>query len=462
MSLPVPKGRQGYVIYMAPRGHLVVLGAAGTGKTVMALHRAVHLADRQTENGGPTLLTTHSSELVRHLISLDGARRPGMTIASYSKFAGEYLRGLKKMLPNAVIENTMKMELVDRAARSVGLGASRNAFFDSPPQFFVDELEWIDGQGLDDEQDYLDARRVGRTKPLQVTQRSIIWEIREVYRDLRARKGFQYEWSSLPNAVLESQKFDDRPRQYRHIVVDESQDLSPQAIRSLVAAVTPGGSVTLFADYAQQIYGQRVSWLSIGLKVNKSEKFTDNYRNTQQIAAVAFKMAQMPHFKDSPDLITPTKPTATGSRPALMRYESYAEECRQVCRRALQESVRAPVVILVRTSKEATSFRNLLQSLTDHHGRGTSRKSTVSVMTYYAAKGQEFDTVFLPGCTHKNFPDSNSIDALGEPEAMSRSARLIYVGVTRARRKLFVSFSGELTTLLPPPSSDVWDTRECQ
>jgi len=108
---------------------------------------------------------------------------------------------------------------------------------------------------------------------------------------------------------------DDHPRRYRHIIIDEGQDFSPEMIRSLVCAVPEDGSLTFFGDVAQQIYGQRTSWRDAGLIISKAWEFKENYRNTQQIARLGLEISKMPYFQGIADIVEPVRITNVVGHP---------------------------------------------------------------------------------------------------------------------------------------------------
>ncbi|MQA35808.1 3'-5' exonuclease [Modestobacter roseus] len=459
MPLPVPEGRQSDVVYLPAEGHQVVLGTAGTGKTVMAIHRAAHLADPATQNNGPTLLLTHNNALVHYLRHIAAEHADRIQIEVYGRFARGYLSSLD-LMPRygGIAEGYQRDGLIAQAIADIRKRFKPNAYFDRPAAFFSDELEWIDGQGITRLDNYLAAERIGRMAPLQPGQRRATWLIRERYIELRNSGGRPYDWSGLPLQVRKQLRVDARPRVYRHVVVDEAQDLSPEAIRSLVEAVQPGGSLTLFGDYAQQIYGQRVSWKSVGLSISTPELFTDNYRNTRQIADLALAMTEMPHFKDSPDLFAPKSPAVDGALPTLVHCDSSRAEYELARRSATNAGRYARVGVFARTRAQvkaladaipgSTQLRKDMSRWTDDPG--------VYVGTYHSAKGLEFEVVILPYCGASNFPERDAIAAYGQQDAESRDARLLYVGVTRARTELLVTYSGQLTSLLPDPASGLW------
>lgn len=458
MGLPTPQGHQRDVVYLAARGHQVVLGTAGTGKTVMAIHRAAHLADPRTQNYGLTLLLTYNNSLVTYLRHL-ADQLPGVTIETYGRFARGYLDSQGRMGYNQIAGPDQRRFFVDQAVKGAAATYQPNPFFDRATDFFLDELAWIDGNGLTTVEEYLVVSRVGRMAALQQGQRRAVWHIRESYIAARTASGYPYDWAGLPAAVRASLARDAAARRYKHIVVDEAQDLSPESIRSLADAIPPDGSLTLFADYAQQIYGQRVSWRSCGLKVAKIEVFLDNYRNSPEIARLAIAMSQMLHFTDSADLVEPRAPQrAAGAKPTLVRYPSPAAEAAAVAANAADFGKVARVGVLARTRSEARQAVHGIRRVRMLHDNMNRWEigSGVYAGTYHSAKGLEFDVVFLPFCGGARCPDMDTVATFGYDEAASRESRLLYVGVTRARDELVITHTGEPTSLLPPADSGLY------
>jgi superfamily I DNA/RNA helicase len=458
MGLPAPQGHQRDVVYLTARGHLVVLGTAGTGKTVMAIHRAAHLADARTHNHGSTLLLTYNNSLVSYLRHLaDGL--PGVTIETYGKFARGYLASQGRMGFNQIAGADQRRFFVEQGLKATTAAYKPHPFFSREIDFFLDELDWIDGNGLATLEDYLAVRRIGRMEALHPSLRRVVWDIRTHYLAARTAGGYPYDWAGLPAVVRAALAGDLAVRRYKHIVVDEAQDLSPESIRSLAEAIPADGSLTLFADYAQQIYGQRISWRSCGLTVRKPEEFLDNYRNSPEIARLAIAMAQMPHFTDSADLVEPRAPQrAAGAKPTLVGYPTTDAEAAAVAASAATAGKLARVGVLARTRAEA---RLAVQGITGvrmlHDGmQRWEINAGVYAGTYHSAKGLEFDVVFLPFCGATRCPDSDTIAAFGDDEAASRESRLLYVGVTRARAELVITHTGAPTTLLPPIDSGLY------
>jgi superfamily I DNA/RNA helicase len=103
-----------------------------------------------------------------------------------------------------------------------------------------------------------------------------MWEIRLEYLRLRGDAGRLYDFDDIAGAVSAAFDSDDFARLYRHVIIDEGQDMSPEMIRSLTKAVPPDGSVTFFGDVAQQIYGRGISWRDAGMRPAKTWEFRHN------------------------------------------------------------------------------------------------------------------------------------------------------------------------------------------
>lgn len=301
-------------------------------------------------------------------------------------------------------------------------------------------------------QGYVDVERTGRSTGLRRSHRPVVYDVYENYLDLRAQRGKRYDWADLACAVLLELRKDQRNRLYRHVVIDEGQDFSPQMLRSLAAAIAPGGSLTFFGDIAQQIYGHRMSWRSAGLSPQRVWRFKDNYRNTKPIARLALALAEMPHFPDDPDLVEPTAPAAEGPLPALVRRSNENAERDLVVSEAKNRSRTGTVAILLRTRRQERRIKQHLPNSAVRLHRDLQRWRNGPGLfygTYHASKGLEFDTVFLPFLSDRRWPHRPDVDVLGRREAEIRDSRLLYVGITRARTDLVLTYSGQPTALLP-------------
>lgn len=452
--MTTPRGRQSDAIYFSPDHDMVALGTAGTGKTTMAVLRARYLADPDCSNHGPVLLVTYNNALVRYLRHLVPGANTNISVETYGKFARGYLNSLGKMpTRNGILSASQLRRKVADAVAEVQGGTKPSPLFELGTGFFVDELAWIADMGLVDLQRYLDAERIGRKRGLSESRRRVLWKVRDAYLKSREADNVPYDWNDIASAVLNNLKNDARPHKYRHVIIDEGQDLSPEAIRSLKAAVQPGGTLSFFGDYHQQIYGQGLSYRRCGLEITAVEQFQDNYRNTAQISRVAIAMNDMPHMDSDPeDLVEPREPSAAGTMPALIKCADYKAEIAEVQRIAADQGSSSVVGILARTWSDAEVAVRGLQKVRKLRDGGDARWDPTPGIyygTYHSAKGLEFDVVLMPFCTEDDMPNDQVIEAYGDDDAASRDGKLLYVAVTRAKAELTVTYSGTITPLLP-------------
>lgn len=454
--LPDPVGRQLDVVHLAANRHNVVLGTAGTGKTTMAMHRAVHLADPATANHGPVLLVTFNNALVTYLRFLSPDGTSEVTLETYGLFARGYLNSRGQMPAwNGIAQKGRLRGLVVNALAAVRTSHPRSRVLSRDPGWFVDEIGWIAGMGIADEDEYQSAKRIGRQTPLGVGEaRTRVWHVRDEYLRARTAAGARFDWNDIATAVRQELAKDTAERRYRHIVIDEGQDLSPEALRSLTEVVQHGGSVTFFGDYHQAIYGQGLSWRSAGLNLGARpvERFVDNYRNTAAIAHLAIALSQTPAMASGDeDLVIPKAPVAAGPPPTLARARDAAHEAEVVRTQAAEFAKDQSVAILARTWGLAeTAARGLSFRKLDPEMHVWDPAPGIWVGPYHAAKGLEFDAVIMPYLNDHQVPWPDVVAAFDQEEADAREARLLYVALTRARLQLLMTYSGTLTPLLPP------------
>ena len=451
-SMPRPVGRQREVLYLPARGHAVVLGTAGSGKTTLAILRSLYLSDPSTDHAGRTLLVTFNRCLVTYMAHLAGAIQRPIDVRNYHHFARGYLSSRGKLPWASICAPNERLRFVRSAMREASAAGAQGALLQRPTKFLDEEFQWIQRQGVMTVEDYADAERTGRSTRITRADRANLFDLYRRYLDHRTRAHKLYDWDDLASAVRRALDEDDSARLYRHVVIDEGQDFSPEMLRSLAAAIPGNGSLTFFGDIAQQIYGHRMSWRSAGLSASRIWRFQENYRNTKQVARLALALAAMPHFPDDPDLVEPTAPAADGPLPALVHQPSESAECRLVVSRATDLAQTGTVAVLFRTREQENETQRYLPRGATRLHRDLNVWPTGPGLfygTYHASKGLEFDTVFMPFLSAERWPHPPDVAILGREEAAVRDSRLLYVGITRARSTLVLTHAASPTALLP-------------
>lgn len=452
MALPEPRGRQKEVLALPGRGHTVVLGTAGSGKTTMAIHRAAYLARPDTAYGGRVLLVTFNKALIAYLRQWQRDDIQGVVFQNYHRFAMGYLQSMGRMGFNWIAKEPARKRLIAEAVANVRLqsGGEPRALFERRAEWFEEEVRFLQRYGLSAEA-YQSSDRYGRGGPFRREQRPVLVAIKTEYERLRMAEGFRYDWDDISGAVLETLAEDDRVRLYRHVVIDEGQDFSPQMLRSLAAAVPPDGSLTFFGDMAQQIYGRQFSWRQAGLRVQAVVQFSRNYRNTPEIARLGLAVAAMPYFADVPDMVLPDQFEPSGPPPSLVHCDSYRDELALAIERAREAALTGTVGVLMRRREDLPAFARAFRGAQRLDGNMPTYdpRPGISYGTVHAAKGFEFDTVILFGLWANYWPEPVVVRRHGQEAAEAGDGRLLYVAITRARRELVMTYAGAPTSLLP-------------
>lgn len=448
---------------MRPFGHIVVLGTAGSGKTTVAALRAQYLSDPSTDHSGRTLLVTYNRSLVKYLKSIASDELINVRCETFHQFARGYLasKGQMRTIVKPETRARLVTEAMDRGGLMVG-AAVRGISWRALRDLLIHEFQVIARTGLTREA-YTAPTELHRSQSLsELMSPALVYDTLEQYRALRDSEQMRYDWDDILVAAHEAMIADSTPRLYKHIIIDEGQDFAPVMLRTLIAAIPPDGSITFFGDAAQQIYGRESNWREAGFAVQGPVIFEENLRNTPEIAALGMAIQRMPYYSGVPDLIPPTTPMDAGPPPTLVRYRSSAAEINGIIVQA-QNAVRTQNVAIICPTNE------LVQDVISELKRVKERRYVVIdrdlpkwyafpriyVSTYYNAKGLEFGAVLLPFLSSDHMPNSWLTTVYGEAQAAEMAGSWLYVGVSRCRRSLVMSYHDTPSPLLPLRSNDL-------
>ncbi|MCL1994915.1 MAG: AAA family ATPase [Defluviitaleaceae bacterium] len=458
-----PMGKQNEVMALSTKGHNVILGTAGSGKTTIALLRAHHLANMP--DGGRVLLVTFNGALVKYMRGISASRPTNLVVENYHKFARGYLNSRGKMPQwNGILGPEEKAYYIEQAVETLKKLYPTESTFKRPKNFFVDEITFIQKFGFTSHDEYKEAERIGRaTAYLSRKNREWVYMVYEKYIELRESAGRKYDWDDLAIYVYKELLDDDNERRYTHIIIDEGQDFSPMMIESLVESVADDGSFTFFGDVAQQIYGSRLSWRDSGVDASKIWRFDVNYRNPATIIAFAKDITQSEYWQQDGDMVDAITQIAEGPKPILVKFSNKQSEMAWVAERAIATGKTSSTVIICRNRADIDAFliafknRGCDATEINRDTPGFVHLKKVYLTTYHAAKGLEFDNVFVPHLTDDKLPDVDIVSsAVSEKDAYSDEIKLLYVAVTRSKYGLYMTYSGTLSPLFPE-DSDSYD-----
>lgn len=427
-----------------------IRGAAGTGKTVVGLHRAAYLARSRP---GKVLVTTYVRTLPVVLGNL--LKRMAPEVADRVEFVGVHAlakrildeRGVMVRLDGRKATELFNAAWVEAAPRLSPIEPERD--------YWKEEVESvIKGRGFTRFEQYADCARVGRRRALGVDQRRAVWDLFVDY-DARLRAARVHDFTDL--VLLAEQELAREPLEgYSAVVVDEAQDLSCAMVRMLWSIGGDGpDAFTLIGDGQQTIYPGGYTLAEAGLSVAGRGVILDtNYRNTAEILEAAATVVASDQYTDIEDAAVlryeASRPVARhGKRPIRAAFATRAEHDA-----ALVSHVRAVIAsidtglgdvgVLCTNNGDAKRAAILLEragiptvDLLDYNGVPVEK---VKVGTIQRAKGLEFKQVLLPWTDASLLAPRTpaDADAASHNEKAERERRVLYVGMTRARDGLWV------------------------
>lgn len=428
-------------------GPVRVLGGAGTGKTVVAMHRAKWLAENRTPDDKKVLFTTFTKNLAMDIE--DNLK----TLCSPKTMARIEVRNLDAWVHGFMRSRKLEHKIVYDRSQDGALQAwqaalaVKDASLDLPPTFYEQEFEQVVlAQGVTTKDEYRAVRRTGRGVILSRAKRDAVWPVFEEYRgQLTSRKLKEVDdaYRDIATVLTQEAEKGGACLPYSAIVIDETQDFGPQALK-LLRAMMPRDANDLFfvGDGHQRIYSRhRAAMSKCGIDIRgRARKLYLNYRTTDEIrrAAVALlEGCEVDDLDDGHDETRRYKSLSHGPAPDVIEANSLevaiAAALATVKQWQLDDGDGHPGSTCVIASSQ--SVRNafarqfeaagLVTSVIDANQNFSNAVNVVHFATMHRAKGLEFDRVIVVAPT-AYFDDP--ADTLGQ-------RKLLYVAVTRAKRE---------------------------
>ena len=425
-----------------------VSGSAGTGKTIVALHRAVHLARNNAESR--VLLTTFSETLahalqtrLRRLISNEPRLAERLEVRAMNAI-GERLYEQHAGRPNIASREAIRRFLAEAAVAGQKF---------SPGFLLAEWEELVDAWQLDSWESYRDVQRLGRKTRLPESQRAALWTVFEAVRARLRAEGLLTRAEMFTHLARELAGRKHPPFEY--VVVDEAQDLSVPQLRFLAALGGDRPNSLFFAgDLGQRIFQQPFSWKSLGVDIRgRARTLHINYRTSHQIRMQTDRLLG-PEVSDVDGNTEERRGTVSvfnGPAPVVRTFNSQEEEVDAVgawlADRGKEGVAPHEIAIFVRSEAELTRARAAAAKsgvpfkVLDEHVETTSGQ--LSICTMHLAKGLEFRAVAVMACDDEIIPLQSRIETVAEDsdleEVYNTERHLLYVACTRARDHLLVT-----------------------
>lgn len=450
-------------------GPVKITGGAGTGKTVVAMHRARYLA----RQGKRVLLTSYVKTLCENIernlaLLCTEKERALITVSTVHKQAlrlatdkGQTLEPLDKKYLKALI--------------------SKAHFPSCPLDITMLLTEWetvIQDQGVTTFQQYKRANRAGRGFPLSAKGREQIWPIFERILITLQAEG-KAEWATICRQAREFIESGVVESPFDAVVVDELQDLRPQEIMLLSALSGPGeNGLTLTGDGGQRIYGSRFSLKGLGVNVQgRSHILRINYRTTEQIRRFADRLVGdsgddlnggSEKRKGTVSLLKGPKPTLHPAKTPAQQWKYVSSAIKRMKKEglALEEiAIFSRMNTALQTIQDALQRNRVKSQLIKRDGKAGEG---VHIGTLHRAKGLEFKAVFVVNVSDEQVPLrsllQNIQDQQLKKDLLERERQLLYVGLTRARDEVVLTWTGYpsrfLEDVLTEPELEALDAGE--
>lgn len=447
-------------------GPVRVLGGAGTGKTVVAMHRARWLVKNALRKPDEKILvTTFTANLstdiesnLRKICSSEELAR--IEVKHIDRWVSEFLR--RNRYPHEIAyedsSNEYKKIWKGALALSPALGL--------PDSFFKEEWQRVVlPQRVQTKAEYFKAKRIGRGVALNRKQRAEIWQVfEEVRMQLHSRGMRTFEDATLDAADILATK--DVRLHYRAVVVDEAQDMGPEAL-SLIRQLVPEDKNDLFivGDGHQRIYRRKATMSHCGIKiVGRSRKLRINYRTTEEtrrFASAILEDTTVDDLDGGEDTHNDYRSLTHGMQPEVRGYPNFSDEQKGIEDQihTLVDSGVSPNDICI-----ATRTRKLRDAISDHlvkaglatlklnQQRDDRSMPGVRLATMHRVKGLEFHFVFLAGINEGVVPLKIALSNTDDPVELRQNdlneRALLHVASTRAIRGLYLSYSGNPSSYL--------------
>ncbi len=428
-----------------------VLGGAGTGKTVVAMHRAQHLASGCADNER-ILFTTFTKSLItdiknnlQKICSYDEIKK--IEVLHLDAWCHSFLKGKNykhevAYSPPGGSPHPKQAKLWAQALEELDSG-------DFTSEFLREEWDKvIQYNDIETFADYARVPRPGRRSRLGRAQRHAIWPVFREYRTLLNEHQL-WEPPDMMRAARSILEANNLNAGFRHIIVDEIQDFHPQAFRLLRAMVPPDqfgqNDLFLVGDGHQNIYGHHVVLGQLGIDIRgRGRRLRLNYRTPEETRRWASSILQGVEIDDlngSVDTDRGYRSIISGPDPQFASCESFEDEIKAIgkwVKEIKDESANHVVCVAVRSNQAREAYAMALceagfetHQITDKE-HDIADPAPVRVSTMHRMKGLEFDHVCLAG---------RNVTSWGRygGERLEREKCLVHVAATRTKNSLLVT-----------------------
>ena len=448
----IPTSEQLRVLTDDAPGFRLIRGAAGSGKTTAALMRLRQLCasrlNRRNRLGLEepirVLVLTFNRTLRGYITQLVNEQVPNsdnldITVETFAKWALDTV-GQRHIFDGDKRDSTLKKLLVNSGVPQANL------------EYFIDEIGYVLGRFPSDRrQEYIRATRTGRGRSPAVPQqlrRKLLSDVIEPYEEEKSRHGI-LDWNDLAIETAAAKSVG-----YDVVVIDESQDLSANQIRAILAHLNADHVTTFIIDAVQRIYPQGFQWRELDITMRPEMVFTleRNHRNTAEIARFAASLVQDLPQEDDGVLPDDGACEENGNHPQVVEGR-FSDQINYMLTQ-IQPCLEAGETVAILHPRGGGWFNFTRRKLRERgiefceltrSSEWPTGPEQLALSTIHSAKGLEFDHVLLPGLTQEVTPHGGE-DGDGTLDTL---LRLVGMGIGRARKTVILGYKhGEQSTVI--------------
>lgn len=486
----VLKGEQKRVLFLQVTDPIQIKGVAGSGKTTVALYRAKHLLDTQSNlfQEAKVAIFTYNKTLVKYINAITPQISGGyqadseeikptkpkginVFVTNFHKWAYHFIEqngiSLSKVVDNRRVFKTISGVVQNNIVSTIKAKYSTQNIATKTVDFFVEEIAWMKGKAFQTKEEYFEAKRAGRGTNDRVTKadKETIWNIYTDYNNqLKTNDQVDFDdYALLCLRIIASNPKLQKP--FTHIIVDEAQDLSKAQILVISQIVSEETkSISIIADAAQRIYKSGFTWGEVGLNVRggRTIEFKKNYRNTVQIVRAALSLLEKED--DKSDFTTVETARKGEDKPIVGYFSNWNEQCAFLKKQLNKLKADGHINSTVILHRSHSGIRNVKDFLESNNFEVQEllkiddidfESDSIKVCTLSSVKGLEFENVFIIDLNDDVIPYPPGFNDAEDEFHISTERRLLYTSMTRARERLFLVSSGIPTRYLAEIDADL-------
>lgn len=436
--------------------HLMVKGVAGSGKSlVIEAYARKLLEEYSADQKNRVVIFTFSNTLssaMKELLSVDEERSAYILVTTLHSYLAQVYREIGGPRRNICRGNELKKQAAEEALEQLKKTNRGHRFCKLDTEFWIEEFDWLKDMDVasKDLEYYLSLPRKGRGARVRMTasERLKAFDLFVLYEQIMERKHLG-DWADYARYLIRHEKEISDSLKFDHVLIDEAQDLSLAQMKAAMLFFRK--DMVIAMDMNQRIFDKQWTPKLLGIETT-TKKLTRSMRTTVEIDNLAESLRRKNDaILSEDDRSVHAIPQRHGSVPRLVHLEDTDSEKKFVIKQVKKylEDETVSIGIIAAQNSQMGLYASWLtdagiaHEMIQRDSKFSVLKPGVKIVNAYNAKGLEFVRVIIPQFTEGNFPyrckeeDEERFELF-----MTKCRNLVYVGMTRARYSLLLTYSG--------------------